>query len=96
MSSVYWVAANGELMEYDGKMPPRPVIGIQRSEVLTLDEAKKKYPEFFPPDILDKLEDLHKQATTERSHHYVASCVKEAIAEIKRLREIEWMYKDLG
>lgn len=46
-------------------------------------------------DIIDKLIDLKKQATTERSHHYVASCVEEAIAEIKRLREYEWMYKDL-
>ena len=37
-------------------------------------------------DIIDKLKDLHKQATTERSHYYVASCCKEAIAEIERLR----------
>ncbi len=35
--------------------------------------------------IIEKLEDLHKQATTERSHYYVASCCREAIAEIKRL-----------
>lgn len=46
-------------------------------------------------DIIAKLEDLHKQATHERSHFYVASCAAEAIAEIKRLREYEWMYKDL-
>lgn len=46
-------------------------------------------------DIIAKLEDLHKQATTERSHYHVASVVTEAIAEIKRLREFEWMYKDL-
>jgi hypothetical protein len=37
-------------------------------------------------DILEKLRGLHVQATTERSHYYVASCVEEAIAEIKRLR----------
>ena len=37
-------------------------------------------------DILEKLEDLLKQATTERSHYYVAGCCREAIAEIKRLR----------
>lgn len=37
-------------------------------------------------DILEKLEDLHKQATTERSHYYVAKCCKEAIAEIVLLR----------
>lgn len=37
-------------------------------------------------DILDKLLDLHKQATTERSHYYVASCVREAIEEIIFLR----------
>ncbi len=37
-------------------------------------------------DILDKLADLLKQAETERSHFYVASCCREAIAEIIRLR----------
>lgn len=46
-------------------------------------------------DILDKLRDLLKQASTERSHYYVASCCKEAIEEIERLRKYEWMYKDL-
>jgi hypothetical protein len=44
-------------------------------------------------DILVKLADLHKQATTERSHYYVASVVREAIAEITRLREIEYRYE---
>jgi len=38
------------------------------------------------PDILDDLIDLKKQATTERSHYYVASCCDRAIAEIIRLR----------
>jgi hypothetical protein len=37
-------------------------------------------------DILEDLIDLHKQATTERSHHYVAACSLRAIEEIKRLR----------
>jgi hypothetical protein len=37
-------------------------------------------------DILEDLEDLHKQATTEHSHYYVAGCCVRAIAEIKRLR----------
>ena len=41
-------------------------------------------------DVLDDLEDLLKQATTERSHFYVASCCRRAIEEIKRLRsEVE-------
>ena len=41
-------------------------------------------------DILDKLKDLLLQATTERSHFYVAGSCKAAIAEIERLRlEIE-------
>lgn len=39
-------------------------------------------------DILDKLNDLLKQATTERSHYYVASCCRESIAEIKKLRGV--------
>lgn len=37
-------------------------------------------------DILDKLNDLLKQATTERSHNYVAATCREAIAEITELR----------
>ena len=37
-------------------------------------------------DILDKLADLHKQATAERSHYYVAATTKEAVAEIILLR----------
>lgn len=37
-------------------------------------------------DILDDLEDLLLQATKERSHFYVASCITRAIEEIKRLR----------
>jgi hypothetical protein len=41
-------------------------------------------------DIIDKLKDLHKQATEEHSHFYVASCVREAIDEIIALRaEVE-------
>jgi hypothetical protein len=38
-------------------------------------------------DVLDRLKDLHKQATTERSHYYVGSCVNDAIAEITSLRQ---------
>ena len=37
-------------------------------------------------DILNKLEGLHKQATEERSHYYVAGVVKAAISEITALR----------
>jgi hypothetical protein len=37
-------------------------------------------------DIVDRLEDLLKQATVERSHYYVGRCAKDAIAEIKQLR----------
>ena len=37
-------------------------------------------------DILEKLIDLHKQATVERSHFYVGACCREAIGEIERLR----------
>lgn len=38
-------------------------------------------------DILDDLQGLREQATTERSHYYVASCAERAIAEIERLRK---------
>jgi hypothetical protein len=37
-------------------------------------------------DILRRLEDLHKQATTEQSHYYTAGCIRDAIREIKTLR----------
>jgi hypothetical protein len=37
-------------------------------------------------DILNDLKDLHKQATTERSHYYVARCCLRAIEEITKLR----------
>lgn len=37
-------------------------------------------------DILDDLIDLHKQATVERSHFYVAKTAERAIDEIKLLR----------
>ena len=37
-------------------------------------------------DIIEKLVDLHKQATTENDHYYTASVIKEAIEEILTLR----------
>lgn len=37
-------------------------------------------------DILDDLKDLKKQAETEQSHYYVASCCRRAIMEIEGLR----------
>jgi hypothetical protein len=40
-------------------------------------------------DILDRLRDLHKQATVERSHYYYTGrCVSDAINEITRLRKL--------
>lgn len=47
-------------------------------------------------DIIDKLEQLAVQAVKEKSHYYVAKCVREAVVEIKRLREYEYMYKELS
>jgi hypothetical protein len=45
------------------------------------------------PNILVRLADLHKQATTERSHYYTAAVITEAIKEIadlrNRIRELE-------
>jgi hypothetical protein len=38
------------------------------------------------PDILDALDDLHIQATREKSHHYVGSVCQMAAAEIINLR----------
>lgn len=39
-------------------------------------------------DILERLRDLHKQATTERSHFYVAKCCEDAIEEIATMRRL--------
>ena len=39
-------------------------------------------------DIIDKLLGLQKQATTERTHFYVAACITEAIQEIMSLRKL--------
>jgi hypothetical protein len=41
-----------------------------------------------PLDIVTRLQDLHRQATEERSHYYVASCANDAIAEIEKLRRM--------
>ncbi len=38
-------------------------------------------------DIIEKLLDLQKQATLEKSHYYVAACITEAIQEIVALRK---------
>lgn len=46
-------------------------------------------------DVLDKLLDLHKQATTERSHYYVASIVKTAALEIIALRQLVSDHEDV-
>jgi len=47
-------------------------------------------------DIINKLIDLHHQATKERSHYYSGKLIKEAIEEIVRLRTIiEEMSKSL-
>ena len=36
-------------------------------------------------DLMKRLHSLHKQATVERSHFYVGSCVKDAIHHIEEL-----------
>lgn len=38
------------------------------------------------PDILERIRDLHKQATTEKSHYYVGATLKECYTEISCLR----------
>ena len=35
-------------------------------------------------ELLSRLHDLHKQATTERSHYYVAKCTNDAIEALTR------------
>lgn len=40
-------------------------------------------------DIVEKLADLLEQAGKEKSYYYVASCCREAIFEIERLRNLK-------
>ncbi len=51
-------------------------------------------------DILAKLADLHKQATTERSHYYVAGLAKQAKGEVFSASDgggaAEWKLKTEG
>jgi hypothetical protein len=49
-------------------------------------------------DVVKKLEGLLKraQAGSGQGHIYIAVCCREAITEIKRLREYEWMYEALS
>lgn len=48
------------------------------------------------PTTLDaRIQDLIHQATTEKSHFYIATILTQCMQEITRLREYEWMYKDL-
>lgn len=46
-------------------------------------------------DILDALKDLHRQATVERSHHYVGRTVEWAIKEIEELRSANAAFKQV-
>jgi hypothetical protein len=46
-------------------------------------------------NLIERMRDLRVQATTEKSHYYVAKILEEAIAEIQRLQEYEFMYQDL-
>jgi hypothetical protein len=46
--------------------------------------------------VIEKLHDLHMQATTERSHYYVASCCRDALAEIAQLRAALEEIKEKG
>lgn len=59
-----------------------------RYEIVGIVEVKKK-PEASPDmsDIVGKLQDLHKQAITERSHFYTAKVLEEAVGEIIDLRK---------
>ena len=38
-------------------------------------------------DIVERLRDLHKQATVERSHYYVGNCALDAADRIEALEE---------
>ena len=37
--------------------------------------------------LVERLRDLHKQATTEKSHFYVAACCRDSISAIEAQRE---------
>ena len=45
--------------------------------------------------FIEELESLAKQSITESSHFYTANILRKAISELRRLYEIEWMYRGL-
>jgi hypothetical protein len=45
-------------------------------------------------DVIEKLKDLHKQATVNRSHYYTGSVISEAIVELARLRELQTLVRE--
>ena len=57
-------------------------------EVLAIDPKLR-----LPDRIISKLQDLHKQATTEKSHYYTAACIQEAITELARLKHFELLFE---
>jgi hypothetical protein len=50
-------------------------------------KRKKDAPITLGDEILDRLRDLHKLATVERSHYYTGRCISDAINEITALRK---------
>ena len=78
--------------EYDERVYPPDKdsqrISVTLGECRRAAEALKHIDELnlSNSDIINRLIDLHRQATEEKSHFYVASCVKDAILEINCLR----------
>jgi len=45
-------------------------------------------------DLVERLRDLHKQATVERSHYYVGKCALDAADHIEALEKALWEILD--
>lgn len=73
----------------DGKLvPDSNPIAIYSAFATWLWETKGGPAPFEPESLRAKLADLHKQATTERSHYYTEKVVKEAIDGIESLLDV--------
>lgn len=49
------------------------------------------------PDIVERLRDLYRQATVDRSHYYTGRVVLSAIEEIEELRkDLAWQVREYG
>ena len=71
-----------------GARPGLTYVNNLQGEAEFMEKRKIDAPITLGDDILDRLRDLHKQVTVERSHYYTGRCISDAINEITRFRKL--------